>query len=195
MAASDPLVDAEQTILCRGERFRMYLDSETIQKRVAEMGRQISEDYEEKRPILIGVLNGAFMFLADLMRAITIDCEVDFMKLSSYGAQKVSSGEVKELKRIDANLEGRHVLVIEDIVDTGLTMRYMLDLLQESDPASVRIVTLLHKPEATEEDVPLDYVAFEIPDRFVIGYGLDYGQLARNLPHIYALDKEEGETE
>lgn len=195
MAASDPLVDAEQTVLCRGERFRMYLDSETIQKRVAEMGRQISEDYEGKRPILIGVLNGAFMFLADLMRAITIDCEVDFMKLSSYGAQKVSSGEVKELKRIDANLEGRHVLVIEDIVDTGLTMRYMLDLLQESDPASVRIVTLLHKPEATEEDVPLDYVAFEIPDRFVIGYGLDYGQLARNLPHIYALDKEEGETE
>lgn len=192
MAASDPLVDAEQTILCRGERFRMYLDSETIQKRVAEMGRQISEEYEGKRPILIGVLNGAFMFLADLMREIAIDCEVDFMKLSSYGAQKVSSGEVKELKKIDANLEGRHVLVIEDIVDTGLTMRYMLDLLQEFGPASVRIVTLLHKPEATEEDVPLDYVGFEIPDRFVIGYGLDYGQLARNLPHIYALDKEEG---
>ncbi|MDX1546851.1 MAG: hypoxanthine phosphoribosyltransferase [Rhodothermales bacterium] len=180
-----------KTIVCRGERFRIYLDEDAIQQRIAELGRQISREYEGQTPILIGVLNGSFMFIADLMRAIDIDCEVDFWKLSSYGAEKVSSGRVRELKKVDAELEGRHVIVVEDIVDTGLSMRYILDRMQEHNPASLRVVTLLHKPDATKTDVQLDYVGFEIPKIFVLGYGLDYGQLGRNLPEIYILDEGE----
>jgi hypoxanthine phosphoribosyltransferase len=178
--------DAQETVTCRGESFQRYLSTEDLRARVQEMGEAISKDLEGKRPILIGVLNGSFMFLADLMRALSIECEVDFMKLSSYGAEKVSSGEVTELKRVDADLEGRHVVLVEDIVDTGLTMEFILDRIGALGTASLRVATLLHKPEATEKDVPIDYVGFEIPDRFVIGYGLDYGQLARRLPAIYA---------
>ena len=192
MKKLEPVASSDKVVHCRGERFRLYLDEATIQARVREIGAQISADYADKRPILIGVLNGAFMFLADLMRAIDIDCEVDFLKLSSYGAQKVSSGQVHELKRIDADLEGRHVLIIEDIVDTGLSMQYMLERVGELEPASVRTVTLLHKPDATRCDVRLDYVAFPIDNLFVIGYGLDYGQLARNLSAIYILDESDG---
>lgn len=184
-----PLSTSEHTIWCRGERFRRYLDAETIQTRIREIGSTISRDYADATPILIGVLNGAFMFIADLMRAIDIDCEVDFMKLSSYGAAKVSSGDVTELKKIDANLEGRHVIVVEDIVDTGLSMEFILQRMALHDPASVRVATLLHKPDSTEVDLELDYVGFEIPNLFVIGYGLDYGQIARNLPDIYILDE------
>lgn len=174
-----------KTVVCRGERFELYLDRYAIHRRVREIGRAVSDDYEGKVPILIGVLNGSFMFLADLMRAVTIDCEVDFWKLSSYGAEKVSSGQVTELKKVDADLQGRHVIVVEDIVDTGLSIEYVIDRIQEYGPASLRVVTLLHKAEATESGVGLDYVGFRIPDHFVIGYGLDYGQLARNLPDIY----------
>jgi hypoxanthine phosphoribosyltransferase len=184
------LPDTEKIITCRGERFRLYLPEETIQKRVRELGAQISHDYRDQPPILIGVLNGAFMFIADLMRAISIDCEVDFLKLSSYGASKVSSGDVRELKRIDAHIEGRHVIVIEDIVDTGLSMKFILDRLQEDRPASLKVATLLHKHEATRVAIPLEYVGFPISNLFVIGYGLDYGQLARNLADIYILDEQ-----
>ena len=189
MSHSAPAV--AETIMCRGERFRLYLDTDTIAERVNAIGRAISEEYESERPILIGVLNGAYMFLADLMRAITIDCEVDFLKLSSYGAEKVSSGAVTELKKIDANLEGRHVIVVEDIVDTGLSMQFITELMGELNPASVKTVTLLHKKAATRPDIDLklDWVGFEIDNLFVIGYGLDYGQLARNLPAIYILDE------
>lgn len=180
----------DATVTYRGDQFRRYLRAETIQSRVAEMGANIDRDYADTTPILVSVLNGAFMFTADLMRAIDIDCEIDFIKLSSYGAAKVSSGEVHELKSVDANLEGRDVIIVEDIVDTGLTMDFMKSRLQQHDPASLRVITLLHKPEATEPDLTLDYVGFQIPDLFVIGYGLDYGQLARNLPDIYILDEE-----
>jgi hypoxanthine phosphoribosyltransferase len=181
-----------QTVFCRGERFRLYLESAAIQARVLEIGQQISDEYAGRTPILIGVLNGAFMFISDLMRAIDIDCEIDFLKLSSYGATKVSSGQVRELKKIDAELQGRHVIVVEDIVDTGLSMQFILDRLQEHHPASLAVATLLHKHEATRIDVRLDYVGFRIPNLFVIGYGLDYGQLARNLPDIYMLDETAG---
>ncbi len=188
MAAPEERMADRRVITCRSERFRRYLDHDALQERIRQLGREISRAYEGRRPILIGVLNGSFMFLADLMRAIDIDCEVDFMKLSSYGPAKVSSGSVTELKSIDADLEGRHVLIVEDIVDSGLTMEYILKGIQRREVASVRVVTLLHKPDATETDVRLDYVGFEIPDLFVIGYGLDYGQLARNLPHLYILE-------
>jgi hypoxanthine phosphoribosyltransferase len=180
----------DETVSYRGDRFRRYLDADTIRARVAEMGRQIAADYADTPPILVSVLNGAFMFTADLMRALDIDCEIDFIKLSSYGAAKVSSGEVRELKSVDADLEGRDVIIVEDIVDTGLTMEFMKDRLGAHDPASLRVATLLHKPEATEPDLRLDYVGFRIPDLFVIGYGLDYGQLARNLGDIYILDDD-----
>lgn len=188
---SEPNVAGEtKAITCLGEQFRVYLDRDTIEQRVAEIGREISSTYEGKKPVLIGVLNGAFMFLSDLMRHITIDCEVDFIKLSSYGAEKISSGVVHELKKIDAEITGRHVIVVEDIVDTGLSMSYLLSKMAEHRPASVAAATLLHKYEATQVDVELKYVGFKIKNLFVIGYGLDYGQLARNYPDIYILDDE-----
>lgn len=180
---------AEATVVCHGERFRLYLDAATLQERIREIGAAISADYAGKTPILIGVLNGAFMFMADLLRAIDVDCEVDFMKLSSYGAAKVSRGEVTELKKIDANLEERHVIIVEDIVDTGLSMEFILNRMALHEPASLRVATLLHKPDSTKVELDLDYVGFEIPNLFVIGYGLDYGQIARNLPDIYILDE------
>ena len=185
-----PAPSTEAVVTVQGERFRRYLSAERIQERVTEMGRTITRDYASTTPILVSVLNGAFMYTADLMRAIDTNCEIDFIKLSSYGAEKVSSGEVHELKSVDADLEDRDVLIVEDIVDTGLSMEFMKDRLQQHDPASLRVTTLLHKPTATEPDLTLDYVGFRIPDLFVIGYGLDYGQLARNLSDIYILDED-----
>lgn len=177
------------TVVCRGETFRLYLSRETIRQRVREIAAALSSRYEDEVPIFIGVLNGSFIFISDLMREMEIDCEVDFLKLSSYGAQKVSSGQVSELKRIDADLNGRHVVVVEDIIDTGLSMQFILERLEALDPASVAVVTLLRKPDAARVDVAPDYVGFDIPDLFVIGYGLDYAQIARNLPDIYILDQ------
>jgi hypoxanthine phosphoribosyltransferase len=185
-----PAPPTESVVTVQGERFRRYLSADRIQERVAEMGRTIARDYADTTPILVSVLNGAFMFTADLMRALDIDCEIDFIKLSSYGDAKVSSGEVHELKSVDADLEGRDVLIVEDIVDTGLSMEFMKGRLREYNPASLRVATLLHKPTATQPDLTLDYVGFRIPDLFVIGYGLDYGQLARNLGDIYILDED-----
>lgn len=184
------MVHDDQTVTIRGERFRKYLTAETLRSRTKELGEQISKEYEGKKPILIGVLNGAFIFLADLMRHINIDCEVDFLKLSSYGAQKISSGEVRELKHIDADIKDRHVIIVEDIVDTGLSMEFMLANLSSEKPASIKVATLLHKYEATKVDVPLDYVGFRIKNLFVLGYGLDYGQVGRNLADIYILDEQ-----
>lgn len=185
-----PVQPTDAVITVQGERFRRYLSAERIQERVAEMGQSLTHDYANTTPILVSVLNGAFMYTADLMRAIDTDCEIDFIKLSSYGDEKVSSGEVRELKSIDADLEGRDVIVVEDIVDTGLSMEFIKRRLSEYNPASLRVSTLLHKPTATEPDLTLDYVGFRIPDLFVIGYGLDYGQIARNLSDIYILDEE-----
>ena len=185
-----PVQPADTVITVRDECFRRYLSAERIQERVAEMGQALTRDYATTTPILVSVLNGAFMYTADLMRAIDTDCEIDFLKLSSYGDEKVSSGEVRELKSVDADLEGRDVIVVEDIVDTGLSMEFMKRRLAEYNPASLRVSTLLHKPMATEPDLTLDYVGFRIPDLFVIGYGLDYGQVARNLSDIYILDEE-----
>ena len=184
--------DAPQTVTCRGEQFRLYLDPETIAARIAELGAEIDEQYAntDTPPIFIGVLNGAYIFTADLMRAVTVDCEVDFYKLSSYGAAKVSSGTVTEKKGIDADLKGRHVIVVEDIVDTGLSMRYVLDQIGALNPASLRSAALLRKPDALQVDAPVDYLGFDIENLFVIGYGLDYGQLARNLRAIYILDED-----
>ncbi|MEM1271239.1 MAG: hypoxanthine phosphoribosyltransferase [Bacteroidota bacterium] len=178
----------EAYVICRGERFRPFLTEAQIKERIQKLGEEISQEYEGKEPILIGLLNGAFMFIADLMREIRIDCEVDFFKLSSYGAEKVSSGKVQELKSVDAKLKDRHVIVVDDIVDTGLTMQYILNRIKEYEPASVRVATFLHKPDSTQHELTLDYVGFEIPSKFVLGYGLDYDQLGRNLSMLYVLD-------
>lgn len=180
-----------QSVICNGETFKVYLSEQEIQDRVADLAEQLNRDYSDKKPIFIGVLNGAFIFLSDLLRHINIPSEVDFLKLSSYGDEKVSSGQVTDLKDIDADIEGRHVLLVEDIVDTGLSMKYMVNKLQQKNPASIATVTLLHKPEATQHDVPLDYVGFKIPTLFVLGYGLDYAQEGRNLAQIYILDGDE----
>lgn len=176
-----------------GEEFRIYLTHEEIQQRIKKLGQQLSKEYKDKKPIFIGVLNGAYIFLADLMRYVSIPCEVDFMKLSSYGDEKVSSGEIHDLKEIDAEIKGRHVILVEDIIDTGLSMKYMLEKLKRFEPASLAVVTMLHKADATKHDVQIDYTGFKIPDLFVLGYGLDYAQEGRNLAQIYILDSSEDE--
>ena len=173
---------------CNGEVFKVFIDKDQIDARLSLLGEQIDNEYKDLKPIFIGILNGSYIFLADLMRNVTISCEVDFMKLSSYGDEKVSSGNVKELKHIDAKLKDKHVILVEDIVDTGLSMNYMMKRMEEYQPASVKVVTLLHKKEATQHNIQIDYVGFEIPNKFVLGYGLDYAQVGRNLAQIYVID-------
>lgn len=154
-----------------------------------QLGKELSKKFRDKDPIFIGVLNGAYIFLADLMRYVTIPCEVDFLKLSSYGDEKVSSGEVKDLKEIDASVKGRHIIFVEDIIDTGLSMNYLLEKVAALKPASATVVTLLHKHEATKHTTEIDYTGFKIPNLFVVGYGLDYAQVGRNLSQIYILEE------
>ena len=164
------------------------IDEETLNARVAELGASISEDYRDQDLLLIGVLKGAIFFMADLMRSIEIPCEVDFMAISSYGAGIDSSGVVRILKDLDVSIEGRNVLVVEDIIDSGLTLSYLMRNLEAREPASLQICALLTKPERREIEVPVRYVGFEIPNRFVIGYGLDFGERYRNLPYVGVLD-------
>ncbi len=168
--------------------FRTLLSQDEIGQRIREMGAQITEDYRGLQPIMIGVLNGAFLFMADLIRHVEIDLEVDFIKISSYGDAKVSSGEVKMLKDINAQIQGRHVLLVEDIVDTGLSIRFLHEKFMAVKPASLKFVSLLIKRENVKTDIPIDYVGFEIPNEFVIGYGLDYKQILRNLPAVYVME-------
>tara|TARA_R110000868_G_scaffold368227_1_gene631197 strand:- start:27506 stop:28063 length:558 start_codon:yes stop_codon:yes gene_type:complete len=179
-----------KTVNCNGEVFDIFITKQQIEARISLLGTQLDKDFADKKPIFIGILNGAFIFLADIMRCVTIECEVDFMKLSSYGDEKVSSGEVTELKEIDAKVKGRHIILVEDIVDTGLSMKYIVNRLKMYDPESVSVITLLHKKDATKHDVQIDYVGFEIPSKFVLGYGLDYAQEGRNLAQIYALSED-----
>jgi hypoxanthine phosphoribosyltransferase len=175
-------------ITIQGDEFVPYIPLDRLQARITELAGQINREMEGQTPIFICVLNGAFMFFADLVRQVTIDCEVDFMKLSSYGEKKISSGEVRLVKDLSCQVEGRNIVLVEDIVDTGYSIDYMKKWIAEKNPASLKIVTLLHKPESTKIAHALDYVGFEIPPRFVVGFGLDYAQKARNLPAIYILD-------
>jgi len=178
-----------------GEEFRVYLTHEEIQQRIRQIGQKLSKDFHDKRPIFIGILNGSYIFLADLMRYVHIPCEVDFLKLSSYGDEKVSSGQVRDLKEIDANIKGRHIILVEDIIDTGLSMNYLVQKMKGYEPASLTVVTLLHKAEATVHDVQIDHVAFKIPNLFVLGYGLDFAQEGRNLAQIYILNEKKAADE
>jgi hypoxanthine phosphoribosyltransferase len=165
----------------------VLIDAETLRARVSELGAEVSADYEGRDLLLIGVLKGAVFFMADLMRKLTIPCEVDFMAISSYGASTDSSGVVRILKDLDINIEGRHVLVVEDIIDSGLTLSYLMRNLESREPETLEVCALLTKPERREIDVPVRYVGFEIPNRFVIGYGLDFGERYRNLPYVAVL--------
>ena len=166
--------------------FETSIPEAVIKERVKELAQQISHDMEGKNPLLLGVLNGSFIFAADLMREITIPCEVSFVKLASYQGV-TSTGKVREVIGINENLKGRHVIIVEDIVDTGRTMKQMIESLGTRNPASVRICTLFVKPDKLEERINIDYAAFSIPNDFIVGYGLDYDQQGRQLKEIYTL--------
>ncbi len=168
----------------------ILIDEEMLRTRVAELGEEISGDYEGRDLLLVGVLKGAVFFMADLMREISLPCEVDFMAISSYGAGTDSSGVVRILKDLDINIRDRNVLVLEDIIDSGLTLSYLMRNLGAREPASLDVCALLVKEGRREADVPVRYVGFEIPNRFVVGYGLDYGERYRNLPHVAVLDEK-----
>jgi hypoxanthine phosphoribosyltransferase len=168
----------------------ILVQADELQHRIREMAAEISRDYAGPPPrdlLLIGVLKGAVFFLADLMRHLDIPCEVDFMAVASYGSSTDSSGVVRILKDLDAPLEGRDVLIVEDIVDSGLTLQYLMRTLEARGPASLEVCALLTKPERRKVDMPARYVGFEIPDKFAIGYGLDYAERYRNLPYVAAL--------
>jgi hypoxanthine phosphoribosyltransferase len=167
----------------------ILVSGEDLKRRVTELGRQISEDYESRDLVLVGVLKGAVIFIADLMRNITTPCEVDFMAVSSYGSQTDSSGVVRILKDLDAPIEGRDVLIVEDIIDSGLTLQYLMRNLNARSPGSLEVCALLAKPDRLRVDLEPRYVGFEIPDRFAIGYGLDHGQRHRNLDYVAALEE------
>ena len=171
-----------------GFKMSTLISEDNIQSRIKEMAKNLSKKFKNEVPILIGILNGSFIFISDLMRNMTIDCEMDFIKMSSY-AGKESVGTVTLLKDISANITGRHVIIVEDIVDSGLTIKFLRDRLQGALPESVTIVTLLLKPDIANLDFKIDYVGFEIPPEFVVGYGLDYNQKLRHLPEIYRLEE------
>lgn len=166
--------------------FKLYISPAQIEARIQEMADEMKERYAQQQPIVLGVLNGAFIFAADLIRATTFESVISFIKLSSYRGMK-SSGQVASVIGLDIAIQGRHVIIVEDIIDTGNTMYSFLPELQALEPASIALASLLVKREALEHDIPIDYVGFEIPDRFVVGYGLDYNGLGRQLKGIYQL--------
>lgn len=169
---------------------KILISEQEIKQKCLEMGKQLTEEYEGRFPLAVGVLKGAMPFMADLLRYIETYLEMDFMDVSSYGSEMRSSGEVKIVKDLDTKVEGRDILIIEDIIDSGLTLRYLVDLFKYRRANSVKIVTLLDKPSGRSADIRADMIGFEVPDAFVVGYGLDYKQKYRNLPYIGILKPE-----
>lgn len=184
-----PLLNEKDKITIGKDVFVPLITEQKLSARIKEIGEQLSVDYAGKVPVFIGVLNGAFLFLADLIKNIYVDCEIDFFKLSSYGDEKISSGEVKLIKELNCDVNGRDIIIVEDIVDTGLSVKYIEKLFSEHSPSSMKVVSLLLKPESLKYNVKIDYIGFEIPSRFVIGYGMDYSQKYRNLRSIYVLEE------
>jgi len=168
----------------------VLIPASAIQEKVREIGARINEDYRGKNPLLVGILRGAVVVLADLMRNVNLACEIDFMEVGSYGLGSTSSGVVRILKDLEEDITDRHVLIVEDIIDTGLTMSYLHDLLLTRKPASLESVVLLSKPSRRQVDIEVKYVGFEVPDVFVVGYGIDYAGAYRNLPDILALESD-----
>ena len=169
----------------------VYFSAEEIDKIVKKLGKQISEDYKDKNLLLVSILKGSVIFMADLMRSIDIPCRIDFMSVSSYGNGSVSSGKIIMKKDLEESIVGKNVIVVEDIVDTGRTLSYLMDNLKQRGPKSLKLCAMLDKPDRRVVDIKADYTGFEIPDLFVIGYGLDYAQRYRNLPYIGVLEVEE----
>lgn len=174
------------TVTINNKTFVKSLPNEEIQIRIAEVAQRINEDWKGERPIFLCVLNGAFVFAADLVRRVTLDCDIAFVKLASYAGLS-STGHIREIMGLNIDVTNRVVIIVEDIVETGLTMSHMIETLNAHNPKAVRVATLLTKPERLEVNVPLNYVAFKIPNDFIVGYGLDYDGLGRNLPDIYTL--------
>ncbi len=168
----------------------ILLSEEAIKEGVKKIADEINHDYKDLNPIFVSILKGSFVFMADLIREITIPCEVDFMAVSSYGKGTVSSGEVRITKDLDTTIEGRHLIFVEDILDSGLTLSYVFDLFQRRKVASIKLCALLNKPDRRKAPVHIDYKAFDIPDAFVVGYGLDYAENYRNLPYVGILKPE-----
>jgi hypoxanthine phosphoribosyltransferase len=176
-----------ELIKINGDTFEPFITEEQIRKRIKELAARINADYAGKVPIFIGVLNGSFIFLSDLIREVTVDCEIDFFKLSSYGDAKISSGQVTLLKDLNCQVSGRDIIVVEDIVDSGLSIAFIKNIIEKENPKSLKLVSLLLKKGVPKIDFPVDYIGFEIPPDFVIGYGLDYAQKVRNLKSIYRI--------
>lgn len=171
----------------KNDILKVLIDEETIKVKVEELGKRISEDYKDKNLLMVSVLKGSVVFMADLMRAIDIPARIDFMSVSSYGSGVKSSGVVKIIKDLDLELEGYDLLIVEDILDSGKTLYYLREILSKRNPKSIRIATLLDKPERRAVDMYADYSCFDVPDEFVVGYGLDYDEKYRNLPYIGVL--------
>lgn len=169
------------------EKKEIYIPYAKVQKRVKELAQRINRDYKGKSPIFIGILNGAFIFLSDLIKELKIDCEIDFMKLSSYGSKKISSGRVTLLKSLNCEIDGRDIIVVEDIIDSGLSIKYIKNIIEENNPKSLKFATLLYKKDIAKLDFKIDYIGFKIANKFVVGYGLDYAQKYRNLKGIFVL--------
>lgn len=177
-------------IVVGDEVFVPFITEEEIQRRTKELGGILTNDYKGKVPVFIGILNGSFLFMSDLIKNFEGDCEIDFLKLSSYGDEKISSGRVKMLKELNCQVDGRDLIIVEDIVDSGLSIKFMEDLIAEHHPSSMKVVSLLVKPNSLKYNVKIDYIGFDIPSKFVIGYGLDYAQKYRNLRSIYVLRED-----
>ena len=186
MEKGDFSTDGENSIRVHGKVFVPFLDRATIQKRVEELGKELTVRYEGKNPVFLGVLNGAFVFCADLLRACKMECEVAFLRMASYRGMQ-SSGNIVTVLGLDKDISGRHIIIVEDIIDTGRTMSRLISDLRGNSPASVAVVSLLFKPEALEAPLNIDFTGFEIPNKFVLGYGLDYDGIGRNLPDLYQL--------
>ena len=174
-------------IIIGNDVFLPFITEEQINVRIKEIGLEITNDYKNKIPVFIGVLNGACIFHSDLIRNVNLECEVDFFKLSSYGDDKISSGTVRLVKDLGCDVNGRDIIIVEDIVDSGLSIKFIMEMMQKHTPASIKIASLLVKPESLRYDVKIDYICFNIPNIFVIGYGLDYAQKYRNLRSVYAI--------
>ena len=183
-------MNSPEKLIIGTDEFVPLLTEEKIQKRIKELAEQISLEYKSSVPVFIGVLNGSFLFMSDLIRYLNINCEIDFFKLSSYGDAKISSGNVTLLKELNCEVNDRDIVIVEDIVDTGLSIKYIEELFAEKRPNSMRVVSLLVKPGSLKYDVKIDYIGFKIPNKFVIGYGLDFAQKYRNLRGIYVLNEK-----
>ncbi|WP_194976081.1 hypoxanthine phosphoribosyltransferase [Aquiflexum lacus] len=173
-------------VLIKDKEFVPYISASTLKKRIEELGADISKDFSDGPAVLIGVLNGAFMFLSDLTKTIKVPIEVTFIRVASYIGSE-SSGEIKHLMGLDLDLEGKSVILVEDIIDTGLSMKFLLELIRDKKPKKIAVASLLLKPDALVHDIKVDYLGFEISNRFVVGYGMDYDGLGRNLPALYQL--------